>query len=107
MKLYWNQENTPSEIQTALNTLSTRYPISCSDTEGTLITFEKDTKQAGSEIRCDEKAAAIRYATPASAMRSVGTLLSDIVDSGETYAEETSFKNFGIMLDCSRNAVMR
>ena len=107
MTLYWERENTPSEMQTALETLSARYPISCSDAEGMLVTFEKDTTQTGSEIRCGKKSVAIRYDTPGSAMRSVGSLLSDMVASGETYAEETPFKSFGIMLDCSRNAVMR
>lgn len=50
--------------------------------------------------------ATIRYATPSQAARAVGALLAGIVTETTPYQEATPFAMLGIMLDCSRNAVM-
>jgi hypothetical protein len=50
--------------------------------------------------------ATIAYDRPCHALRGVGALLSGLVDRARPYRENLPFDTFGIMLDCSRNAVM-
>jgi hypothetical protein len=51
--------------------------------------------------------AIITYDHPSRAARALGSLLADIPAGGAQYCETTPLTTLGIMLDCSRNAVMR
>ncbi len=66
-----------------------------------------DRVQPGYEIRVRGTTADILYATPAQAGRALGTLLSGEWGRDGDVVEETPFTLLGVMLDCSRNAVMR
>lgn len=101
---FWKQEDTPAEINQMLTALSDEYPLaSDDDNQGTelLIRLEKDRSNA--DITVDADRATITCATRAMAARAVGNLLCGI-HSADT---PSGFRTLGIMLDCSRNGVMR
>lgn len=105
--LTWNVETTPSDIQTMLEALAQDYPISAQPRgRATRMTFVPGGPQSTVEVELKGTAATIRYDVPSSAARGVGALLAGLVTKGKTYREQTTFTTFGIMLDCSRNAVM-
>lgn len=58
------------------------------------------------EVTLHGREATVLYDQPARAGRALGALLAGLVRPGEVYREQTSFQTLGIMLDCSRNAVM-
>lgn len=50
--------------------------------------------------------ATLHYDRPSRALRGLGSLLSGLVPPGGCLRERSAFATFGVMLDCSRNAVM-
>ncbi|MDI6774816.1 MAG: beta-N-acetylhexosaminidase [Verrucomicrobiota bacterium] len=68
--------------------------------------FEQVKEPGLCEVSRRGGAAVIRYAAPAMAGRGLGALLGGLVGPGETCREATPFRMLGVMLDCSRNAVM-
>ncbi|MCC7517674.1 MAG: beta-N-acetylhexosaminidase [Verrucomicrobiae bacterium] len=50
--------------------------------------------------------ATIHYDRPCRALRGLGSLASGVVPRGGRYRERSPFATLGVMLDCSRNAVM-
>ncbi len=99
---------TPPDILAALRVLSEEFPVSLDNQgDGTELHFSRDREAAGvCRVVWDGPAAQITYSTVAAGMRGVGAVISGI---GENAAlqERCSFSTFGIMLDCSRNAVMK
>jgi hexosaminidase len=106
MTLFWNPESTPPELHPALGALSEEYAIRSSSAAGTELRFEH-VPGSPCTIKADNHAATIRYGVRNMAMRAVGSLLAGMVMPGVTYTEHSPFAKFGMMLDCSRNAVMR
>jgi len=106
IKLYWQAETTPAELQTMLKTLGEGYPIVHGKGRGINLSFEKVDDAGLCEVKLDGRSATVRYSTPAQAGRALGALLSGLVTGGRSYRESTPFTMFGIMLDCSRNAVI-
>ncbi|MCK5528730.1 MAG: family 20 glycosylhydrolase [Kiritimatiellae bacterium] len=104
--LYWNIKTTPTPLRTMLNTLSATYPISKTDEATTNVTFIKNSEIGLCEVIRKGVKAEISYSTPAQACRAVGALLGNVAKPNQTTSEETPFTMLGIMLDCSRNAVM-
>lgn len=101
-KLAWRESETPAEIVSALNLLEEEYPIS-EGGRGLKLKFRK-VDEDGSLSRVVRKRGevTIEYSTLAGALRGVGTALAKL--DGE---EHTAFEKLGIMLDLSRNMVMR
>ena len=95
---FWNPQKTPAEIASALKELSMEFPFS-EDTGRWEIIFRKGDS-LWTEI--GEKQVTVTYDTTASALRGAGMALAGIKVSGE----RCPFRNFGVMLDSSRNAVM-
>lgn len=58
------------------------------------------------EVRRTRDGATVRYGSAAQACRGVGALAAGLVPASGTYREETPFATLGVMLDCSRCAVM-
>lgn len=104
--LHWNSAKTPVELRAMLRTLGEEYPILAGQKGGMALSFERADETGLCEVKREGKTALIRYSTPAQAGRAVGALLSGLVPDGSTYRETTPFNTLGIMLDCSRNAVM-
>ena len=98
--LIWNKANTPSELYSILETLATDYPISSTKGEFEL-KFTQTDDTGKSAVHFVDKAIEITYNRPANATRAVGNAFAGLESD-----ENTEFKTYGIMLDCSRNAVM-
>jgi hypothetical protein len=104
-KLAWTPENTPSELQTALRLLAEDYPIVENGT-GIPVRFTPNhTRQNFSRMRLKGDAIEIEYSGLSMALRALANLGGG-AEHSETHEEECSFETRGIMLDCSRNAVM-
>lgn len=98
--LIWSRENTPSELHSILDTLAVEYPISSINGEYTL-KFTHTDCAGKSAVEFNGKDVEITYNIPANAIRGIGNAFAGLASD-----EQTGFKTFGIMLDCSRNAVM-
>ena len=98
--LMWSKANTPAELHSILETLAIEYPISSTNGEFELkFTQTEDTGKAA--VHFAGKTVEITYNRPTDAARAVGNALAGLESD-----ENTEFKTYGIMLDCSRNAVM-
>ncbi|MFA5206062.1 MAG: beta-N-acetylhexosaminidase, partial [Lentisphaeria bacterium] len=106
MPLSWTVAGTPAELTSALRVLGKRYPI-VEGGKGTALKFEKTGKAGLCEVSLAKDVATVSYASANMALRAVGSLLAGLIPKGGSVSEECPFSTFGIMLDCSRNAVMR
>lgn len=101
-KLAWRKEDTPADIAAALRVLETEYPIS-EGGRGLKVEFKKISGTATmSAVKRNRGGVTIEYTNLAAALRGVGSALAKL--DGE---EHTPFEKLGIMLDVSRNMVMR
>ena len=98
--LVWRKENTPVELHSILESLAVEYPISLINGEFEL-KFAQTQSPGKSTVKFVGKTVEIMYNRSADATRAVGNALAGLESN-----ENTEFKTFGIMLDCSRNAVM-
>ena len=98
--LMWSKANTPAELHSILETLSSEYPVSSTNGEFEL-KFSQVEETGKSSVHFSGKTIEICYNRPADAARAVGNALAGLESD-----ENTEFKTYGIMLDCSRNAVM-
>jgi hexosaminidase len=105
-KLFWLKKDVPEELRSMLKTLGESYPIIQGTGKGVDIFFEKVDQVGLCEVKLIENRAEIKYSTPAQASRALGAVLSGLIKKNKPYSESTPFLMLGIMLDCSRNAVM-
>jgi hypothetical protein len=102
IKISWSQKDVPSELHSMLAALSEEYPIFQGEEENSIqLQFIKSQKKGDSIVSNEKGKLVVKYAGISMAARAVGSILSGL--DGE---ENTTFKSLGIMLDCSRNAVM-
>ncbi|MFH1571832.1 MAG: beta-N-acetylhexosaminidase, partial [Gemmatimonadota bacterium] len=107
-RIYWQTKSTPAELRGLLAELGRTYPIAQGEGRGLQVAFEKAPEPGLLEVRRQGGQATVRYGATAQAGRAVGALLADgLVADGRALRESTPFRSFGIMLDCSRNAVMK
>jgi len=101
--LTWSRKNVPEELHPLLRALAEEYTVTEQEEQGCL---HFRHRSRGLLVRRENKSVFIEYGSVTEAARGVGALLADLVpDSGEI-REESSFRTFGVMFDCSRNAVM-
>ncbi len=101
---WWNAAKTEKTIGSALKVLARRYPaLGSKKADGTEIVFVKGEGDTCALARRDDGAYVVTYARPNMALRMVGCLLAGAIPAGP---EECPFTMLGIMLDCSRDAVM-
>ena len=98
----WQASQTPAELHSLLKALGEEYPIIEGDTADINTEFIKSEIQGIAKVTITKGQAVITYNQVEQAARALGSLLS-----GSETDEQASFKNLGIMLDCSRNAVMK
>lgn len=102
MKLVWNKNNTPGELHTLLSTLAEEYPI-VQGTENVNCLFEKTSrKDFFSTARDSSGVFRITYSSVSFAGRGVGLALAGLEGGGDF-----PFSTFGILLDCTRSAVIK
>ena len=104
--LYWNADTVNQRLATALKTLGEEYPIRQGPGTPALVLAQGEPGR-NLTVRRQGETYTVIYGTHADAMRGVGTVLADLpADAGKTIKESCPFTTLGIMLDCSRNAVM-
>ena len=101
-KLAWRADETPAEIAAALRALAVEYPIA-EGGRGLKMRFvpvrDGDTV---SRVDRNRGGVTIEYSNLAGALRGVGSAMAKLDGM-----EKTPFTTLGIMLDLSRNMVMR
>ena len=103
--LYWKRDGLNRELVEALETLAEEYPLL--EGEGSPQLHLTSGARAGSvEVRRADDAVTVRYGTLADALRGIGCALAGAVPEAGGIVEASPFTMLGIMLDCSRNAVM-
>lgn len=107
MKLYYDPNSVPSDLHTALSTLSEEYPLFTDKTDDALhLEFSTAEKPGQSKVQVSKKKAQITFSTVTQACRAVGALLGLQPGYEGKWKEHSPFNTLGLMLDCSRNAVM-
>lgn len=101
----WNPATTPSELHAALVELAVEYPIRPG--QGDLAVLFERTPGKACTVSRRGASATIRYGQVNLALRALAALLADAVADGGEVCEDAAVARVGIMLDCSRNAVMR
>ena len=105
--LMWEEPETPAELKSLLNEIGKFYPISKGKVPGAIaVEFENAGPKSTLQVTLQGSHARIIYGRPHHAARGLGALVSGLVQEGKPYLEQTPFETLGIMLDCSRNAVM-
>jgi hypothetical protein len=108
MKFFWNPESTPSACNLLLAELAEEYPIfPASDGSGERLRVDFNGGIADVGVSRGTDGFVIRCGTLSGLGRGVGTVLSRAVEAGSLVCEALAFDGFGVMLDVSRNAVMR
>lgn len=95
----WNKNNTPSELHPMLIELGKYYAIEEAENANTNF-IKENSDTIHSVCKKNGDSWEITYTNITTAARGIGSALSGI-EADET----TSFKNLGVMLDCSRNKV--
>jgi hexosaminidase len=98
----WQASQTPAELHSVLKTLGEEYPIVEGGDSGINTEFIKSDIQGMAKVTITKGQAVITYSRVEHAARALGSLLGGVETD-----EQASFKTLGIMLDCSRNAVMK
>jgi hexosaminidase len=107
MRLWYETEATPGDVQTALSVLASEYPLFAGQTEeAAQVQFHPNTGASGLVIAVQDRVAHVHYDGVAQACRGVGLLLGLDSADARTIREQPGFETMGLMLDCSRNAVM-
>ena len=101
-KIYWSKQDTPVELHSMLSALAEEYPVrQGKGKDGIQVKFIKSKITGCSAVSRESGCATVEYDGISMASRAVGTLFSGLESK-----ESAVFKSLGIMLDCSRNAVM-
>lgn len=109
MNLYWNPEITHRACSLLLAELAEEYPIFAGLAPAGACRLRVDFQDGVEEVEVSREAGGyvIRSGTLNGLGRGLGTVLSGRLEGGETVRETLAFGGFGVMLDMSRNAVMR
>ncbi|MEI6034767.1 MAG: family 20 glycosylhydrolase [Verrucomicrobiae bacterium] len=100
--IYWLGQDTPAELHSMLTAVGEAYPVvQGQGRDGVRVSFIRSDHSGRSAVSMESGGATVRYGSVSGAARAIGTLLSGLESE-----EGTVFRSLGIMLDCSRNAVM-
>lgn len=99
----WDPANTDEKLAAALKTLGRKYPQLSSRKGGTKLVFRKGGKTSECSVKTSEGTVTITYRRLNMALRMLGAVLSGVLPEKPDYCP---FEMFGVMIDCSRNAVM-
>ena len=108
MNLIWNTTNTTRELHAALRVLAEEYPIreAAAAVPGDVgLACNPGGNQCVARRTGDSLQ--ITGGSLSAQLRAVGAALAGLMPAGATLEETSPFTTLGIMLDCSRNAVMR
>jgi hypothetical protein len=104
--LYWKADTVDQGLATALKTLGEEYPVREGPGTPQLVLAQGEP---GRTLQVGRKGETytVTYGSHPDALRGVGSVLADLpAEADQTLVESCPFTTLGIMLDCSRNAVM-
>lgn len=104
--LFWNPEEVPSDLAEALRALAEEYPLREGEGAPT-VSFAPSLEEGRCRATRTGDVFHVEHARINDALRGVGAALAGLPGDGETVDERSPFTALGIMLDCSRNAVMK
>lgn len=101
-------ESCPEELRDGLREIIA-HRADCFAPDGTEVVFEPLEGGAGPRlaVRWDETCARVEYGRRTDAFRALGRLLGAADPDGEDFQEEAAFDTLGVMVDVSRNGVLR
>lgn len=99
--LTWNRAETAPAVNAMLDVLAEEYPIR-ENSDGILLKFVQAAEPGALKMTSAAGAVTIEHGSLVAAGRGIGHALS-----GKCVEENVVFETLGIMLDCSRNAVMK
>ena len=98
----------PEEIRTGLKEIMSEYPDRFASGPGeTVLRFRKDDAGSGGLSVTKGEAVLVRYGRRSEAFRALGRLLGEAADDREDFSETPRFDLIGVMMDVSRNGVVR
>ena len=107
MVIRYQMTDPDAALAEALRTLEAEFSLSALPGDGLRATYQKAVgSDAGYRILPSESGPMIEYGSLRDALRATGSVLAG-AGGVEALEEGCPFKTFGIMVDCSRNAVMR
>ena len=92
----------PEELKRALTVLAGEYPLEVVDSQGNVNFRKVENREVYCKTSCNNGIFTIEYSTLSGALRGIGSALAGI-----ECEESTPFIRLGIMLDVSRNMVMK
>ncbi|MEN6644693.1 MAG: beta-N-acetylhexosaminidase, partial [Armatimonadia bacterium] len=104
--LYWKADTVDQGLATALKTLGEEYPVREGPGTPQLVLMQGEP---GRTLQVGRKGETytVTYGSHPDALRGVGTVLADLpAEADQALVESCPFTTLGIMLACSRNAVM-
>ena len=103
--IVYDSAEIPAYLASALTEFQKDYPLS-TDGPGLKVSFCR-ADGLSVALAKDGRTARIGYSRLSEALRGIGHLLGGVVAPGGELWEKPTFQTMGIMLDCSRNAVMQ
>ncbi len=107
--LLWSRRGTPEALISALAILGQTRPLAESGhgKKGVILEFASGADDGSYSAERRSGTVRIRYSGIAQALRAISAVGAGLVPEGKVYGESTPFTALGVMLDVSRNAVMR
>lgn len=108
VSISWDSGRTPGDVGVALEVLAEDFSIVRDGDGGIRVAFEPmEVDGRGYALATADGVTVVRYSDVNFALRAVGELLSAGSAEAAAQSETTGFESLGMMLDCSRNAVMK
>ena len=107
MKLFYRENLLPKELKTGLNALSDVYPISQKGSKNNVeVKFKPggNRLKQGLKVTYNKEGVEIIYGRRIDAFRALGRLMG--ANQKKNFAETPGFDFLGLMIDCSRGAVL-
>lgn len=108
MKLWYDPQTVSGDLHRAVSALGEEYPIATQQTgDACEVRFQQVGETEPLSVSASEGTALVAYQTVPHACRGIGLLLGLPDEESISVDENPGFETMGLMLDCSRNAVMR
>ena len=108
MTMTWASDQTPGDLHGALQVLGEWYPLAADRSSAAYeLRFTQQAGFNGVRAARQGKVVEVTYDQTSHALRGVSAVMGGLIGSRGSLEQQTPFKTLGIMLDCSRNAVMR
>ncbi|MFW6189578.1 MAG: beta-N-acetylhexosaminidase [Planctomycetota bacterium] len=109
-RLLFELERCPEELQQGLTEIRAERPHRFQPgKQAVRLEFEREEAgpEAGFSVGWEGSDARVAYATRTAAFRAIGRLLGGADGPGDDFSERPRLDTLGVMVDCSRNGVMR